>query len=121
LEVLGAGAVTGVVERVEEVRPLLRGPEPVVASELVRFELAAGVRDDETAALEDFFASLSWVPVDEQISRAAGGFARRYRRAYRGIDDVDFIIGATAIVLDAELVTTNVTHFPMIEGLLPAY
>lgn len=102
-------------------RDLLHGAEPVLSSELVRFELAAGVRQAEQAALEDFFVSLSWIPVTEEIARAAGGLARRYRRAHGGIDDADFIIGATAIVLDAELLTTNVRHFPMIEGLTPAY
>jgi hypothetical protein len=29
--------------------------------------------------------------------------------------------GPRAIVLDAALLTTNVRHFPMIEGLTPAY
>jgi predicted nucleic acid-binding protein len=36
------------------IRGLLR--EPVLGSEIVRFELAAGVREAEQAALEDFFA-----------------------------------------------------------------
>jgi predicted nucleic acid-binding protein len=31
------------------------------------------------------------------------------------------VIAATAIVLDAELLTTNVRHFPMLEGLRAAY
>jgi predicted nucleic acid-binding protein len=31
------------------------------------------------------------------------------------------LIAATALLLDAELLTTNVRHFPMIAGLAPAY
>jgi len=31
------------------------------------------------------------------------------------------LIGATALVLDAELLTTNVRHFPMVADLQPAY
>ena len=95
--------------------------EAIVASELVRLELLAGVRDREADPLERFFAALSWIAVDEDIARVAGSLARRHRRAHSGIDDADYVIAATAIVLDAELLTTNVRHFPMLEGLRAAY
>ena len=100
---------------------LIGEEEPVVASEVVRFELLAGVRDTELEALEQFFSALSWVPVDEGITRTAGSLARQHKRAYSGIDDADYLIAATALVLDAELLTTNVRHFPMLAGLRPAY
>lgn len=106
---------------VELLSRLIDEDEPVVASEVVRFELIAGVRDDELEALEQFFSALSWVPVDEGITRTAGSLARQHRRAYSGIDDADYLIAATAIALDAELLTTNVRHFPMLAGLGPAY
>lgn len=116
----------------------LRGAEPAVAllrdlvesaddgaallaSELVRFELLAGVRADEMTALEEFFSALAWVSVSEEISRVGGALAQRHRASHGGIDDADYLIAATAIVLDAELLTTNVRHFPMFEGLEPAY
>jgi predicted nucleic acid-binding protein len=109
----------------EEASRLLRGfvedGETVISSEVVRFELLAGVRDDETKALEQFFSAFSWIPVDEPLARMAGLLARDYRKAQSGIDDVDYLIAATALVLDAELVTTNVRHFPMLVGLRPAY
>ncbi len=100
---------------------LVDDDEPVCSSEVVRFELLAGVRDNEVDALEVFFSAFSWVPVDEDISRAAGALARQHRRAYSGIDDADYLIAATAIVLEAELLTMNVRHFPMFTGLRPAY
>lgn len=111
----------GAKPAVDLLNRLIREDEPVVASEVVRFELGAGVRDDELEALEQFFSALSWVPVDEGVTRTAGSLARRHRRAYSGIDDADYLIAATALVLDAELVTTNVRHFPMLAGLRPAY
>ncbi len=95
--------------------------EPVCASELVRFELLAGVRDEELEALEQFFFALTWIPVTEQIARSAGALAREHRAAYSGIDDADYLIAATALALDAELVTTNVRHFPMLPDIRPAY
>ena len=106
---------------VDLLKRLIGGQEPVVASEVVRFELLAGVRDDELEALEQFFSALSWIPIDEAITRTAGSLARQHRRAYSGIDDADYLIAATALVLDAELLTTNVRHFPMLAGLRPAY
>jgi len=102
-------------------RRLIGEEEPVVASEVVRFELLAGVRDDELEALEQFFSALSWVPVDEAITRTAGSLAREHRRANSGIDDVAYLIAATALVLDADLLTTNVRHFPMVVDLQSAY
>lgn len=100
---------------------LLEDGDPLLASEVVRFELLAGVRPREVVALEAFFSTLSWVPVGEEVARAAGELARRHRRSHSGIDDADYLIAATAVLLEAELLTTNVRHFPMLAGLRPAY
>jgi predicted nucleic acid-binding protein len=102
-------------------RRVLDDGEAVVASEVVRFELLASVRDDEHDDLEQFFSALSWVAVDESVTRTAGRLARQYRRSHGGIDDADYLIAATSIVLEAQLLTLNVRHFPMITGLQPAY
>jgi predicted nucleic acid-binding protein len=100
---------------------LIAADEPLLASEVVRFELLAGVRAKQVQALEQFFTALSWVPVGEEIARAAGSLAKRHRRAHSAIDAADYLIAATASLLDADLLTTNVRHFPMIAGLEPAY
>jgi predicted nucleic acid-binding protein len=52
-----------------------------IASEVVRFELLAGVRDREVEALELFFSALSWVPVGEEVARSVAALAREHRRA----------------------------------------
>ena len=95
--------------------------EPLLASELSRFELLAGMRPDELDPTELFMGALAWVPVDEDIARLAGSMAAEYRRAHSGIDAIDYLIAATATVIGAELLTTNVRHFPMISGLRPPY
>jgi predicted nucleic acid-binding protein len=102
-------------------RALVEEGETLAASEVVRFELVAGVQDAELEALEQFFSALSWIAVDEDVSRAAGELARAHRPANTGIDDADYLIAATALLLDAELLTTNVRHFPMLAGLRPPY
>lgn len=111
----------GTQPAVDLLRRLVEAEEPVLSSEVVRFELLAGVRDHEVEALEQFFSAFDWVPVDEDISRTAAALARQLRGAYSGIDDADYLIAATALVLDADLLTMNVRHFPMISGLCPAY
>lgn len=106
---------------VELLAALTDDGETIAASEVVRFELLARVRDREAEALEQFFSALIWVPVDENITRAAGHLARRHGRAYSRIDDADYLIATTAVLLDAPLLTTNMRHFPMLKDLRPAY
>jgi predicted nucleic acid-binding protein len=100
---------------------LLETEESIFASEVVRFELLAGVREKEVDALEQFISAISWVPVGEEVARAAGSLAQRHRRSHSGIDDADYLIAATALLLEADLLTTNVRHFPMLAKLEPAY
>lgn len=111
----------GLPEAAELLSGLIEAEEFLLASEVVRFELLAGVRKGEVEALEHFFSAISWVPVGEEVARSAGELARRHRRSHSGIDDADYLIAATALLLEADLLTTNVRHFPMIRGLEPAY
>ncbi len=111
----------GVDTAVDLLERLLGSEEPVVASELVRFELLAGARELELETLARFFSALAWAPVDEEVSRVSGLLSRRHRRTNTGIDDADYLIAGTAIVLDAKLLTTNVHHFPMLTGLRSPY
>jgi predicted nucleic acid-binding protein len=111
----------GADSAVDLLRQLVEEEETVLASEVTRFELLAGVRDDELEALEEFSSALSWVPVDEGVSRTAGLLARKHRGAHSRIDDVDYLVAATALFLDAELLTTNARHFPMLAGLRSPY
>ena len=111
----------GMSEAVELLTGLIEAEELLFASEVVRFELLAGVRKAEVKALEQFFSALSWVPVGEEVARTAGELAQHHRRAHSGIDDADYLIAATAILLEVDLLTTNVRHFPMFTGLAPAY
>ena len=105
----------------EKLMDTLAAGANLVASEIVRFELLAGVRDEEREILDDFCTALTWCPVDENVSRLAGALSRRYRRSHSGIGTADYVIAATALLLDADLLTTNVHDFPMLEGLEAAY
>lgn len=100
---------------------LLDNDHQLVASELTRFELLAGMRPQEVETTERFMAALTWIPVDEGITRLAGSLASEYRKSYRGIDAIDCLIAATASIVGADVLTTNARHFPMFPGLRPPY
>ncbi len=92
---------------------LLSDDGGLVSSEVVRFELLAGVRTRDEDPLEVFLATVDWLPVTEEVARQAAAFARRYRASHSGIDAADYLVAATAEVLDAALITTRRKHFPM--------
>ncbi|CAN5238196.1 type II toxin-antitoxin system VapC family toxin [soil metagenome] len=100
---------------------LLADGVALVSSEIVRFELLGGVRHEERTVLETFFDGLDWMAVTEEIARQAAVFARHYRASHSGICTADYLIAATAQVLDAPLLTRNVRHFPMFAELAAPY
>jgi predicted nucleic acid-binding protein len=111
----------GVPAAVDLLTALTDAGEDLVSSDLVRFELLAGIRTKELTAFEEFCAALRWAEVSEDVARVAGQLARRYRKSHRGIGAFDYLIAATAIVIDADLLTTNVRHFPMFTRLRAPY
>lgn len=111
----------GIPNAIDLLQEMLRSGEDVIASELVRFELIAGARLSELEFLDRFLSALTLVPVDEDVAHVGGVSAREHRLSHSGIDDVDYLIAATALVVGADLLTTNVRHFPMIDGLQAPY
>jgi predicted nucleic acid-binding protein len=88
---------------------------------VVRTEVLAGARASELDATRTLLGSLRWLDVTVELADAAGRLAARYRRSHSGIDIVDYLVAAATQRLDATLLTRNVRHFPMIEGLRAAY
>ncbi len=93
----------------------------LATSELVRYELLAGMHERERPDLDRFFGVIEWWAVDEGVARLGGLLAQKFRSSHSGIDDVDYLVAATALVHDADLLTTNIRHFPMLEGLRAPY
>ena len=93
----------------------------VGASEITRFELLSGLRPGEEEEVERLSSEQGRVPVTEKVARQAASLARTHRASHAGIEDADYLIAATALDLEARLLTTNVRHFPMFAGLEPAY
>jgi predicted nucleic acid-binding protein len=95
--------------------------EVPTCSELTRAEVLRGVRSPERSRTERLLSSLRWVAVDEPISRRGGELGRHHRRSHPGLSIVDFLIAATAQLLNADLATANVRHYPMFAELTAPY
>ena len=93
----------------------------IILSSIVVAELYAGVKGDaEQATLDSFISLFRIIPVDAEIARAGGLYRRDYGKSH-GVGLADAILAATAEAENAKLKTLNVKHYPMIEGLSPAY
>lgn len=110
----------------------LRGSSPAAAyiaalgsppscSEVTRVEILRGLRSEERRGAQRLFALITWVTVDEEVARRAGELGRRWRGSHPGIGVPDLAIAATAELLEAQLGTQNLKHFPMFEGLRAPY
>lgn len=95
--------------------------DEAVCSVLSRVEIEGGMRSAERAAVARLFAALRLEPVSDAVAMRAGELLRLHRRSHPGIDIVDYVVAATADLLEAELMTLNVKHFPMRRGLRPAF
>jgi predicted nucleic acid-binding protein len=95
--------------------------ERVWAAVPTRTEVIAGIRPNEHERMTELFGILSWVDIDVAVADMAGELAHRYARSHGGIDTTDYLIAAAAQSIDARLITLNVRHYPMFEGLVPPY
>jgi predicted nucleic acid-binding protein len=75
-------------------------------------ELWHGARPNEHRSLDDLFAALVCVPIDNEIGRRAGDYLRQFGRSHN-FELGDAFIGATALTHGAALWTRNRKHYPM--------
>ena len=95
--------------------------ERLHASEITRLEVLAGMRPKEEQATRLLLGTLVWHSIDESTAERAGALGRQWLPSHGGIDGADLAIAATADVLSARLLTRNVRHFPMFDGLVSPY
>ena len=93
----------------------------IILSSLVVAELYAGVKGDaEQNTIDDFISLFRVIPIGVEIAKAGGLYKRDYGKSH-GVGLADAILAATAEMENAELVTLNIKHYPMIKRLSPAY
>ncbi|MGC1208179.1 MAG: type II toxin-antitoxin system VapC family toxin [Ornithinimicrobium sp.] len=98
-----------------------RRGDRLIASEMTRVEVLAGMRGGEERLTRALLSALEWRILDEETSEVAGELGRRWLPSHHTIDGADLVIAATTIVASARLLTRNVKHFPMFDGLRPPY
>lgn len=91
------------------------------SSQICAVEVLAGMRPREEPATRRLLGSLRLHPVDGAIAERAGALGRRWLPSHSGIDAADLVVAATALTLHLGLLTVNVRHFPMFEGLGAPY
>jgi predicted nucleic acid-binding protein len=111
----------GVPEAHDLIDAALGRGQRLLASEVTRIEVLAGMRDAEELATRSLLSNFELVPVDEPVAERAAALARTYRSAHPGIDLADYVIAATAITEDAALCTLNLRDFPMFPELERPY
>lgn len=94
---------------------------PLHSSEICAVEVLAGMRPQEERATRRLLGSLHLHPVDSALAERAGELGRRWLPSHSGIDAADLVVAATALTLQVGLLTVNVRHFPMFEGLGAPY
>ena len=99
----------------------VEGGDELWSVAVVRTEIWAGARAGEEDAISELLAQLRWLEVTTDLADSAGRLAQAYLRSHPGVDTVDYLIAAAAQEIGARLLTQNVKHFPMFEGLQPAY
>src|SRR5437660_10247074 len=94
---------------------------PLLMSAVSVAELYAGVREgDERTILAEFLYTIEVVPVNKEIAMAGGLYRRNYGKSH-GVGINDALIAATAVLSNAELVTLNRKHFPMLGSITVPY
>jgi predicted nucleic acid-binding protein len=98
-----------------------RAAAPLHASEITRLEVLAGMRAAEEERTGSLLSTLRWHEVDTEVTEQAGSLGRQWFASHHTIDSADLAIAATALRTRCGLLTRNVRHFPMFEGLRAAY
>ncbi|MGD9900625.1 MAG: type II toxin-antitoxin system VapC family toxin [Calditrichaceae bacterium] len=93
----------------------------IILSPIVVAELFAGVKgDDELSVLNNFISFFRIVPIDTEIAKMGGLYKRDFGKSH-GIGLADALLAATAYQENAEILTLNIKHYPMMNDLKPAY
>jgi predicted nucleic acid-binding protein len=93
----------------------------VILPGIVVAELYAGVKgNEELNALDRLIPLFRVVPISRELARAGGLYKMEYAKSH-GVGLADAIVAATVEEEKADLKTLNTKHYPMIEGLKPAY
>lgn len=105
------------VRRVEELRPEGISVSIVTVAELYEGVLNSPDPERRERALQDFLRPFPIIDLNVPICRIFGVERARLRAAGTRIQDMDLLIGATALHHDLTLLSNNRRHFERLSGL----
>jgi predicted nucleic acid-binding protein len=95
--------------------------EVIYMSSITMAELYAGVRKGaESRRLEIFIETFEVISLNSTIAKIGGLYRNQYNPSH-GIGLADELIAATAKEIDAQVITFNIKHFPMLDNVIKPY
>ncbi len=93
----------------------------IYMSSITMAELYAGVRKGaESRRLEIFIETFEVISLNSTIAKIGGLYRNQYNPSH-GIGLADALIAATAKEIDAQVITFNIKHFPMLDNVIKPY
>lgn len=93
----------------------------VYMSSISMAELYAGVRKgEESRKLEVFIETFEVISLNKNIAKIGGLYRNQYKLSH-GTGLADALIAATAKEIDAQVITFNIKHFPMLDNVIKPY
>ena len=93
----------------------------VYMSSISTAELYAGVRKgEELRKLEVFIETFEVISLNKNIAKIGGLYRNQYKPSH-GTGLADALIAATAREIDAQVITFNIKHFPMLDNVIKPY
>lgn len=109
----------GVPQATKQLYEIERGSFEGLISTITVMELLAvpHISQKRLVAINELLELFVHIPVDDQIATAAATLLGQYRSSH-GLEPMDALIAATALVNEAVLFTLNKKHFKFIQGLV---
>jgi predicted nucleic acid-binding protein len=93
----------------------------IYMSSITMAELYTGVRKGtESRRLEIFIETFEVISLNSTIAKIGGLYRNQYNPSH-GIGLADGLIAATAKEIDAQVITFNIKHFPMLDNVIKPY
>ena len=93
----------------------------VYMSSISMAELYAGVRKgEESKKLGVFIETFEVIDLNRNIAKIGGLYRNKYKPSH-GMGLADALIAATAKEIEAQVITFNTKHFPMLDNVIKPY